>query len=66
LSEREPNEVAAVLGVRSLFEPEEIDCGTWLPVELEDGGELDFCGVCSRRESEHPPIDDDEADDDEK
>jgi hypothetical protein len=63
-SDDEPNEVAAVLGVRSMFAPGTIDCGTFLAVEVgETGAYLDFCAVCSRRESEHD--DDDVVDDDE-
>lgn len=48
------SEIAAVLGVTSLFDPDEIDCYSWLPVEVaETGVELDFCAICSRREHEH-------------
>jgi hypothetical protein len=61
MSENEPNEVAAALGVGSLFAPEEIDCGTFLAVEVgETGAYLDFCAVCSRREREHDDVVDDD------
>ena len=40
------NEVAAVLDIQSLCDPDAIDCHSWLPVEVA-GAELDFCAVCS-------------------
>ncbi|MBE0610080.1 MAG: hypothetical protein IH609_11910 [Dehalococcoidia bacterium] len=48
------NEVAAALGVRPLFEPEAVECHSWLPVHLEAGARLDYCAVCSRSLAEHP------------
>lgn len=48
------NEVAAVLGVRPLCEPEAVECHSWLPVHLESGAELDFCAIDGKRAAEHP------------
>lgn len=48
------SEIAAVLGITPMFDPDEIDCYAWLPVEIGDTGcELDFCAICGRHEAEH-------------